>query len=73
MIELRLIVDPEPGKYRRFTAVRRAYGRLCGLVGIGLNLLLFGGNAVRRDCRRLGGRDGRMRSTKPGRIAARRW
>ena len=24
-------------------AVRRAYGRLCGLVGIGLNLLLFGG------------------------------
>lgn len=24
-------------------AVRLAYGRLCGLVGIGLNLLLFGG------------------------------
>ena len=23
-------------------AVRLAYGRLCGLVGIGLNLLLFG-------------------------------
>lgn len=36
------MVDPEPGKYGD-PAVRLAYGRLCGLVGIGLNLLLFGG------------------------------
>ena len=27
-------------------AVRMAYGRLCGLVGIGLNLLLFGGKKI---------------------------
>ena len=27
-------------------AVRLAYGRLCGLVGIGLNLLLFGGKKI---------------------------